>query len=632
MFFKRDEEKKELAWKNKYYDTLDKLDKREKEWARLEHSMRTAMSRLSVAIEGVSTDLDKELDYLRRSIRKGVDGDKLSAQIQRIIPILDQVEKQKAKQKSVTVPVVMQKILDEIDLPPALARKEKAFRKDASRYTEKYDPAPLIPDFIELLSLSFNALRKESASGEKKSSQTEKTSVQEKGAEKQKEEVKAETEARVESTSTSVGSVDLAATHDLSGRHVMERLLGVLAVPEEQDSAVNKIRKQIGSVKVEKELNRLAEELAVILNEAFPVKPDEVQQVDSALTEHDLSINEVLLQLLERIELPRESSDEMKDIQVRLEGEVGEKEWPDLLEKISRLISSMKESVQKEKKSIEEFLSQLTERLQELDVYMGGFKEDHDESIQYGKDLGDKVREHVEIMQSSIQEVSELDQLKEVVFGRLQTIAEHMESFRKHEEERDQRADERIQQLNEKIRVMEDESETLRKKVRKERQQALLDQLTEVYNRLAYDERIEQEYSRWKRYRAPLSLLVIDIDFFKKINDTYGHIAGDKVLHTLAQLLKKSIRETDFLARYGGEEFVIIMPDTAAKEGLGVAEKLRSEVENCGFHYREEKVPITISSGVSEFRENDSPDIVFERADTALYKSKAEGRNRCTVG
>jgi len=134
---------------------------------------------------------------------------------------------------------------------------------------------------------------------------------------------------------------------------------------------------------------------------------------------------------------------------------------------------------------------------------------------------------------------------------------------------------------------------------------------------------------RWKRYQSSLSMMVIDIDRFKNINDTYGHMAGDKVLHTVAQHLQKNIRETDFLARYGGEEFVIIMPDTPVHDGLGVAEKLRDEIENCGFHYRDEAVNVTISCGVAEFCNDQTPSQVFEKADGAMYRAKESGRNRC---
>ena len=131
----------------------------------------------------------------------------------------------------------------------------------------------------------------------------------------------------------------------------------------------------------------------------------------------------------------------------------------------------------------------------------------------------------------------------------------------------------------------------------------MFDALTEIPNRLSYEKKSAEEISRWKRFSNPLSLAIWDIDFFKKVNDTYGHKAGDKVLKTIAQLLVQSIRETDFFARYGGEEFVMLLPGTKQEETLRLVNKLREQVESCGFHYHGESVKITMSCGVSSFSE-----------------------------
>ncbi|MCK5092082.1 MAG: diguanylate cyclase, partial [Gammaproteobacteria bacterium] len=164
--------------------------------------------------------------------------------------------------------------------------------------------------------------------------------------------------------------------------------------------------------------------------------------------------------------------------------------------------------------------------------------------------------------------------------------------------------------------------------------QASHDVLTGLLNRRAIMEALYKELSRSFRQQQPLCIAMCDIDFFKKINDNYGHMAGDKVLQTLAKLVQENIRETDLLTRYGGEEFVIIMPDTDQKAAMGVAEKLRVETENCAFHYRDTRVDITISCGITEFKDKnkDNPKTIFERADAALYKAKDAGRNRCIPG
>ena len=186
-----------------------------------------------------------------------------------------------------------------------------------------------------------------------------------------------------------------------------------------------------------------------------------------------------------------------------------------------------------------------------------------------------------------------------------------------------------IQGLTDRLQAMEGETRGLRQRVLEERSLALRDPLTGLPNRLAYDERMAQEYERWKRYRRPLAVSVWDVDRFKLINDTYGHKAGDRVLAIVARLLQQNIRATDFIGRYGGEEFVVLMPETALDGARVVAEKLRAAIEAAETHFKGQPVKITISAGLTLFAEQDTPETVFERADRGLYEAKAQGRNRC---
>jgi diguanylate cyclase len=126
----------------------------------------------------------------------------------------------------------------------------------------------------------------------------------------------------------------------------------------------------------------------------------------------------------------------------------------------------------------------------------------------------------------------------------------------------------------------------------------------------------------------PLSLVIMDIDFFKKINDTYGHLAGDKVLAGVGRVLTEAIRETDFVARYGGEEFILLLPETSLPEATKLANKLRLRVqENC-INYQNQTIVVTLSAGISDFAGDDEADMVLARADAALYRAKQMGRNQ----
>lgn len=155
------------------------------------------------------------------------------------------------------------------------------------------------------------------------------------------------------------------------------------------------------------------------------------------------------------------------------------------------------------------------------------------------------------------------------------------------------------------------------------------DQLTGAKNRRAYDKKMEDEMVRFLRYKNVFSLLVIDADKFKNINDTYGHAVGDKCLQEIIKRAKPLLRQNDVLARYGGEEFAVIMPETDTKGAAMVAEKIRQTIEKIKFLYKDETVSVTVSIGVSSVKEGDKTGIdLFERADMAVYKAKETGRNK----
>jgi diguanylate cyclase len=159
----------------------------------------------------------------------------------------------------------------------------------------------------------------------------------------------------------------------------------------------------------------------------------------------------------------------------------------------------------------------------------------------------------------------------------------------------------------------------------------MTDSLTNTHSRYAYQRRLDEEVQRWQRHSQPLSFSIWDIDFFKRVNDTYGHDAGDRLLRGVADLFDRNKRAEDFLARLGGEEFVLLLPMTSLEAAKNVAEKLRAAVAHAAFHHHGKAVPVTISCGLTEFRAGDTPAVVYERADRALYEAKAAGRNRCVA-
>lgn len=157
---------------------------------------------------------------------------------------------------------------------------------------------------------------------------------------------------------------------------------------------------------------------------------------------------------------------------------------------------------------------------------------------------------------------------------------------------------------------------------------SMRDSLTGTYNRRYLEVYLKQEFEKNKRYSRGLSLVMLDIDFFKGVNDAYGHQCGDYILKCIAVEIGSAIRRVDFLARYGGEEFCCLLPETELEKALCVAERIRETIASRTFHYRDQRIQTTVSLGVSELREGvESADILLKLADEALYEAKRRGRN-----
>lgn len=410
---------------------------------------------------------------------------------------------------------------------------------------------------------------------------------------------------------------------------IAEVLLPLLdKLPLSQERTVP-LRKRVSDELAQAELQRLLDDIASAVRATYSAAQTvtDVQGVSAPVS--SVAASELLIQLIELLDLPGELVEKSEQLKQRLEEGALEQKAHEALEEIAALVVEARACVQREKDEIEAFLKQLTVRLQELDVHLQGAEMVRIEVKQSGAELDAAVQAQVQGMEAGIQNATEVGQLKQVIQTRIDAIRTHLEQHRHAQEERNTRAEQQVHQLTQQLQGLEAETDTLRLRIAQEHALAFKDGLTEIGNRLAYRERVEQEYTRWQRYQSPLTLLVWDVDRFKHINDTYGHKAGDKALKTIADLLQENLRATDFLARYGGEEFVILMPGTSLSDAAPVAEKLRAAIENSGFHYRDQHVPITISCGMAEFHGDDTPETVFSRADSAMYRAKKAGGNQC---
>ncbi len=188
---------------------------------------------------------------------------------------------------------------------------------------------------------------------------------------------------------------------------------------------------------------------------------------------------------------------------------------------------------------------------------------------------------------------------------------------------------EQLKQARRRLLDMEDKLKRLDRELQTARTLSLTDELTGLPNRRAFLQRLEEEMGRVRRHPTPLSLAIIDIDRFKKINDDFGHAAGDRVLQAYAKKILGSFRGHDQLARFGGEEFILLLPHTDTCGAVMALTKIRQQISRCQFKVDRQEIPLpTFSAGVAGYRENESPQAFMERADQALYRAKKGGRNK----
>jgi len=340
-------------------------------------------------------------------------------------------------------------------------------------------------------------------------------------------------------------------------------------------------------------------------------------------------VSETLLTLLSQLVIPDRLLDSASSLQLRLGKGLNWYELVPLLEDTAELITECLGSGQKE---FERFLKNLDERLQAIQVLVTDTAHGQTEREQARQELDTLIREQVADIRSVVTGAGDLGELGSSVREHLTLMVRAMEKYQEDERAREERLSAKLEMLQSRLAEMEKEASLARKIIAEQKRRATHDSLTGLPNREAYNHRLQEEMQRRARYGGALSMVITDVDHFKKINDTFGHLAGDKVLQLLARALRKYLRDVDFIARYGGEEFVILMPETNASEAMQAANKLRERIEQAPFNYKKERVPITMSFGVSEFHALEAAEIVFERADQALYRAKGNGRNRVELG
>ena len=354
--------------------------------------------------------------------------------------------------------------------------------------------------------------------------------------------------------------------------------------------------------------------------------PDTPEPSYSSVASH---IESTLLGLLSDLSLPEHHRPQAEAMRSRLEKGLNWYELLPILDDLAVLMLAITDSGQHE---FEAYLKQLNERLESFQGNLQAASAGHAEGRTAADDMHTQLREHVDDLQSSVQDAADLNSLKHILESRLEALLGTMDQHQQQRDAREQEVATHLQGLAERVAHMEQEAQGYREHLEEQRQKALIDPLTGLPNRAAWGERLAHEVEQWQQHGNMLLVAMLDLDHFKRINDGYGHLAGDKVLKIIATQLRKRLRPNDFIARFGGEEFVMLMPATSMAVGMQLANTLRAAIEACPFHFKGEPVTVTVSIGLAAFKPGERSDQVLKRADQALYRAKAAGRNTIEQG
>ena len=339
----------------------------------------------------------------------------------------------------------------------------------------------------------------------------------------------------------------------------------------------------------------------------------------SAISGH---VTSALNHLIENLTIPSNAVPAAEKVQKNIRDGLNWYELGPTIDDVANLVIS---AVGKGQKDFETFLLNLDSRLAKL---QGFLVESQTQQLNWhgsSSNLDKEVREQVLSISEKVRDAHDIDHLKVSVSTHIESIISSMDTFVTAEDTRVDEMNKQMEVMQQRLVSMESEAGEIRERLKVERVKALTDVLTGLANREAYEDRVQMEFERWKRYRQPAAIVVADIDLFKRVNDEYGHLAGDKVIQIIAKEIANRIRKTDFVARFGGEEFVILFIETKLEDAIICSNNIRKNIAEL-----EHKTagPITVSFGVTQYQDNDTLESLFKRCDDALYIAKENGRNR----
>lgn len=335
-------------------------------------------------------------------------------------------------------------------------------------------------------------------------------------------------------------------------------------------------------------------------------------------------LSDELQNLIAELDFDGEYGDLLTDIRAKLLGGVNTQSLLELTLDVLKLVIA---GTNAERKVSEKFLDQVNSSLSNNIKSVNQNVEQSQNYQDHRHEMHVELHSLVSLSRTTLKEGTELGATK----ARLEPMMDDLVSLSErltHAEQREQVLIERMQYTRRQMETLYEITQDYRRRLDDQAQRMQQDSLTNVLNRSAFNDRLEVEYHRWIRAQNNLRLVMLDIDKFKAINDSFGFMAGDKALRIIARTISKEVSDSDTVARFSGEEFVLLLPDHSDNEGYQIIQQIQRNVSKLPFKFRDKSITITLTAASTGFKESDTPEIVLDRAYRALGEAKKYGPNQ----
>lgn len=337
-----------------------------------------------------------------------------------------------------------------------------------------------------------------------------------------------------------------------------------------------------------------------------------------------LRLSEELQHLITELDFEGESGELLADIRAKLLIGVNSHV---LIEMTLQTLKLVIDGTHYERKTSEQFLEQVNASLSStLKSSTQNVQQSHS-YFEHRQQMNGELTGLLNDTQAKVDSATSLESLKSQVTPLLTQLNSLTERL-KHAEQREQALIDRMDYGKNQLEALFEVTQDYRRRLEDQAQRMLLDPLTKVYNRAAFTDRLELEYRRWIRAQHCLRVVLLDIDGFKSINDSFGYAAGDKALKIIARTIKKELLDTDTVARFSGEEFILLLPESTDTDAFNLIQTIQTQVSKLPFKFRDRSLTITLSAASTAFKDSDTPEEVLERINLCLNEAKSIGKNQ----